>query len=308
MRALVGYTGFVGSNLYRYGEFDRGFNSRNIEEAYGLGPELLVYAGVRAEKYLANEYPDRDRAAVVQAQENIDRIAPKKLVLISTIDVLGETASADEDTPVETNGLQPYGQHRYLLEKWVREQYQDALIIRLPALFGIHLKKNFIYDYIQKIPFKLKKGKMEELCALCPEIGDYYAISEDGYYQCRTLASAEKIVLKRLLDQVSFNALYFTDSRNSYQFYPLDRLWGDMQTALANGLTLWHPATEPITAGKLYYELEGREFHNEILERPVNYHFVTKYAELFGGSGGYICESRQIVEKIRKFVKQYAEG
>lgn len=36
MNALVGYTGFVGSNLYAKGTFDRVYNSKNIEEAYGL--------------------------------------------------------------------------------------------------------------------------------------------------------------------------------------------------------------------------------------------------------------------------------
>ena len=35
MTALVGYTGFVGSNLYAAGGIDRAYNSKNIEEAYG---------------------------------------------------------------------------------------------------------------------------------------------------------------------------------------------------------------------------------------------------------------------------------
>lgn len=87
MKALVGYTGFVGSNLYEKGDFDRVFNSKNIEEAYELCPDLLVYAGMRAEKYLANNAPEKDMELVYQAEENISKISPKKLVLISTIDV-----------------------------------------------------------------------------------------------------------------------------------------------------------------------------------------------------------------------------
>ncbi len=56
MKALVGYTGFVGSNIYDAAgkEIDTVYNSRNIEEAYGTMPDLLIYAGLRAEKYLAN--------------------------------------------------------------------------------------------------------------------------------------------------------------------------------------------------------------------------------------------------------------
>ena len=47
--ALVGYTGFVGSNIYAAGSFDGAYNSKNIEEAYGTNPDLLIYAGLRAE-------------------------------------------------------------------------------------------------------------------------------------------------------------------------------------------------------------------------------------------------------------------
>ena len=56
MVALVGYTGFVGSNLYsRARNRIKGvYNSQNIEKAYGLEPEVLIYEGLRAEKYLAN--------------------------------------------------------------------------------------------------------------------------------------------------------------------------------------------------------------------------------------------------------------
>ncbi len=32
MRALIGHTGFVGSNLLKQAEFDRCYNSKNIEE------------------------------------------------------------------------------------------------------------------------------------------------------------------------------------------------------------------------------------------------------------------------------------
>lgn len=41
--ALVGYTGFVGSNIYAAGSFDGAYNSKNIEEAYGTNPDLLIY-------------------------------------------------------------------------------------------------------------------------------------------------------------------------------------------------------------------------------------------------------------------------
>jgi len=143
MNALVGYTGFVGSNLYENGKFDVVYNSKNIEEAYGLEPDLLVYAGLRAEKYLANNAPEKDMEQIIQAEENIKKIKPKKLVLISTVDVFKEPRNVDENSEIDTENLHAYGYNRYQLELWVRKHDPEALIIRLPGLFGKNIKKKF---------------------------------------------------------------------------------------------------------------------------------------------------------------------
>ena len=100
---------------------------------------------------------------IYQAQKNISSINPKKVVLISTIDVFKTPVNVNETTKIDTKNLHAYGYNRYQLECWVRENYPDALIIRLPALFGINLKKNFIYDFINLIPYMLTEKKMEEL-------------------------------------------------------------------------------------------------------------------------------------------------
>jgi len=126
MKILVGSTGFVGSNILKSFSFDRSFNSKNIDDAYSLNPELLVYAGLRAEKFLANSDPEADMANIYAAEENIRKINPKRLVLISTVDVLKNPCGCDESTEIETDGLHPYGLNRYRLESWVRENYPDA--------------------------------------------------------------------------------------------------------------------------------------------------------------------------------------
>ena len=308
MNILVGSTGFVGSNLYEYGEFDRAFHSTDIREAYGLCPDLLVYAGLRAEKYLANTYPEKDMERIREAENNIRLIQPKKLVLISTIDVLKTTDRVDEDTDVETEGLHAYGYHRYLLEKWVRENYPDACIIRLPALFGKNIKKNFIYDYMMKVPFRIHKDKWKELMAVCPELKDFYPVQENDFYRCKKLSLEEKERLTAVLDKARFTALHFTDSRSRYQFYPLKRLWSDIQKLLEHHILLWHPATEPVSAGELFYYLEGKEFKNEIMDTPADYDFITKYAAVFGKDGEYICDKEEVLGEIGRFVGEYKKA
>ena len=51
---LVGYTGFVGSNIASGHDFTWKMNSKNKEESFGKRPDLLVYAGLRAEKFLVS--------------------------------------------------------------------------------------------------------------------------------------------------------------------------------------------------------------------------------------------------------------
>lgn len=302
MNALVGYTGFVGSNLYESGVFDAVYNSKNIQEAFGTNPDLLVYAGLRAEKYLANNEPAKDMELIIGAEDNIRKINPKKLVLISTIDVFKTPSGVDEETLIDTDGLYAYGFDRYQLELWVRQNYPDALIIRLPGLFGKNIKKNFIYDFINVIPFMLKKDKFEELAKKEPVLNEYYQLQDNGFYKVNVNES-DKEGLKQVFLRLGFSALNFTDSRSKYQFYNLGRLWDDMNTAIGAGITLWHPATEPVSVGELYHFLTGKEFINELKGAPADYDYRTIHDGLFDGKDGYICNKLKIMEDISRFVK-----
>lgn len=192
MKSLVGSTGFVGSNLREGGDFDALYNSKNIADAFGTSPDLLVYAGARAEMFLANAFPEKDFAQMRDALGNIKNIQPKKLVLISTISVYGENPAGDEDTAIDENTLTAYGRNRLWLENAARGECADALIVRLPALYGKNLKKNFIYDYIHVIPSLLKEEKFRELAAAGGSLDDFYERQGNGFYQCRKLMPEER--------------------------------------------------------------------------------------------------------------------
>lgn len=304
MIALVGYTGFVGSNIYAAGKekISGLYNSKNIESAYGTQPDLLIYAGLRAEKYLANNFPEKDMSLITQAEENITKIAPKKLVLISTIDVFKTPINVDENSDIDSTELLPYGYNRYQLEQWVRKNYPDALIIRLPGLFGQNIKKNFIYDFINLIPFMLTREKYEELSQKDLEIKKYYSLQDNGFYKVQ-VSDEDKPHLKERFKKLQFSALNFTDSRSVYQFYNLAHLWRDIQTALDAGITLWHPATEPISAGELYQHLTGETFVNNLNGAPASYNYKTIHAQTFGGNCGYIENKQVLLDNIKEFVE-----
>ena len=304
MIALVGYTGFVGSNIYAEAgnKIEAVYNSKNIEDAFGTHPDLLIYAGLRAEKYLANNAPARDMELIRQAEDNILKIGPKKLVLISTIDVFKSPRNVDEASKIDTENLHAYGYNRYRLELWVRETYPDALIIRLPGLFGKNIKKNFIYDFINVIPFMLKEEKLEELAKKDPGLRKYYTLEDNGFYKVN-VPENERELLKSKFRKLGFSALSFTDSRSVYQFYDLANLWRDTCTALNAGITLWHPATEPVSAGELYRYLTGETFVNELEGAPAAYDYKTIHARLFHGENGYICSKADVLRQIKAFVE-----
>ena len=62
--ALIGHTGFVGSNLDRPERFQARFNSQNFREMAGRRFEQLVCAGISAVKWQANRDPEGDRARI----------------------------------------------------------------------------------------------------------------------------------------------------------------------------------------------------------------------------------------------------
>ncbi len=302
MKALVGYTGFVGSNLAASCKFDGLYNSKNIKDAYGTNPDVLYYSGVPAAKFIANKFPDMDMAIMRGAVENIRKINPKKLVLISTVDVYKDPNGKDEDAVMDTDGLEAYGKNRLWLEQQVKQVCPDCHIVRLPGLYGKNIKKNFIYDFINFIPALLNEKKMAELSAKEPALKEFYALRDDGFWAVK--ADADRTALKELFKKLGFSALNFTDSRGVFQYYNLKYLYKDIQKVIENDIKLMNIATQPIEIGELHRVLTGQEFVNKVAAKPPYYDFRTKHAEIFGGKDGYIQTSDFVYNDVKEFVSE----
>lgn len=146
--ALFGYTGFVGGNILARQPFDNLFNSTNASDSAGKEYSLVVFAAARAEKWRINQDPESDLRHIEELESLIAGVSALSFVLVSTVDVYKMPVAVDETTPIDTAGLHAYGAHRYRLEEFVRELNPDALIVRLPGLFGHGLKKNVIFDLL----------------------------------------------------------------------------------------------------------------------------------------------------------------
>ena len=126
--ALLGYTGFVGSHIRENLSPDctKYFNSKNILDAVDQEFDTVYCA------------PD-----VGVDVEVLYTIKCRVFILISTIDVHNrEVLDQVEDHIVPCKES-----YRYELEVHLRQHFGDKLVIaRLPALFGVGLKTNYVYD------------------------------------------------------------------------------------------------------------------------------------------------------------------
>jgi nucleoside-diphosphate-sugar epimerase len=147
-RGLIGHTGFVGSNLARLTHFDSCYNSSNIDSIAGEEFDLLVCAGVRAEKWMANRNPDQDKAGIDRLLDALKDVRATQVILISTVDVFLTPIGPDEGTTVVTEGLHAYGRHRFELEQELARRF-PTLVARLPGLYGRGIKKNVIHDFLK---------------------------------------------------------------------------------------------------------------------------------------------------------------
>lgn len=145
--ALIGYTGFVGSNIAAQHRFDDTYNTSNINDIDGKAYDFVVSAATYAEMWKINQDPEGDLAQINALINHLKTVKAKKFVLISTVGIYKNPNGADEDTPIDLDGLAPYGLNRNHLEEFVRTNF-DATIVRLPGLFGRGLKKNVIFDLL----------------------------------------------------------------------------------------------------------------------------------------------------------------
>ncbi|RIX48512.1 MAG: NAD(P)-dependent oxidoreductase [Rhodocyclales bacterium GT-UBC] len=148
--ALIGYSGFVGGSLLKQRPFDDFYRSANIHAIRGKKFETIVCSAAPAQKWIANKNPDGDAENINALIEQLKTVRSEKFILISTVDVFKHPIDVHEDSPVDETGLHPYGLHRRHLERFVEQHFPGSLIVRLPGLVGPGLRKNIIFDFLNK--------------------------------------------------------------------------------------------------------------------------------------------------------------
>jgi len=243
--AIVGYTGFVGSNLCKQTAFEFLFNSSNIQDIEGKVFDALVFSGAPANKWIANKEPEQDWQNLQQIMARLKTVQAKQLVLISTVDVIPPSdAPQDESADVTKGENHAYGRHRLALEQFMQAQFPNTLVVRLPGLFGPGLKKNVIYDLVHN------------------------------------------------------NMLAAINPASSFQYYDITRLWADITRALENQLDLVHLFTQPVTTRDILQRYFPNKPVGQSPAPEAHYDHRTRYAALYGGSGGWIASADTVLARL----------
>lgn len=169
---IIGKDGFVGSTLMKGLPGANGFGSKDSHLAPSMPHGNVVICGARGSKFAANQDPRKDALEIAELFLTVSDLRRyKRIILVSTIDVYGSKHSRHEGDirDAETH----YGIHRRELEDLLLDRFDDKLfIVRLPSIFGPGMKKNLLFDLINRRP-----------------IGPINIASEQQWYDMRDFSS-----------------------------------------------------------------------------------------------------------------------
>ncbi len=148
--ALIGYTGFIGSNLLKIKPKLIKFNSKNISKIKYQEFNTVICAGTYSKIWLAKKNPKKDFNHIQKLINNLKFVKTKKFILISTCEVYGKHKKCNEKTKIIKSRLSNYGLNRLYLEEFVQKKFLDHHIIRLPIVYGKGFNKNFLFDLMNK--------------------------------------------------------------------------------------------------------------------------------------------------------------
>ena len=314
MDCLIGSTGFVGGHLDARHAFDARLNSKTISQAFGCGFDLVVCAAAPGSMFQANRFPERDKQLVDKLIDQLSRIKAERFVLISSIAVLADFAGCQDETTTSYQQDLAYGRNRRALEIFCLEHFANCLTVRLPALFGNGLQKNFIFDILNPMPTMLTEQRMAalrdtlptDLGAGIPEIYQWDETFELYIIDRHRLeSSGDRPRYDAAVSDAGRSAVRFTHPHSQFQYYAIADLWSDIQKCLHRRLDVVHIAPEPLVAGTVYMALTG-EVMPESDARVHQEDMRTRHAELWGLEGPYCCRSDETLGRLKKFYNEQA--
>lgn len=307
--ALIGATGFVGTNLRLSHDFAAHYASRTIGDSAGRSFGTVVCAAAPATMWEANRNPDRDLANIDALIGHLRGIKAQRFVLISTIAVLADAnAGLDEGSDAfETD--KAYGRNRRHLEVAAQEIFPTCHVLRLPALYGAGLKKNLLFDMLNPAPSFLTEARLGEIHDAIPEAARVELDAVYGWEEGLAMYRCDRALLRRrgreeelvaALGAIGATALAFANGESRFQFYGLAELWADVGRVIEHRVPVLHLAPEPIEVADLYRELTGEPFPPSTAS-VYREDMRTRHADLWGRAGEYSQDRATVLDRLRDF-------
>lgn len=160
MSVLIGSTGYIGSTLGKSKSYSCYVNSKNFKSISGKNFDLLVCAGLPAQKWRANNNPHADWQNVTELSEVLKNVQADVAVLISTFDVYQPPIGSNENCKPSLFGSEAYGVNRAWFELFFQSNFPKTHILRLPGLYSKDVRKNLIHDILNNKFDQLDKVNM----------------------------------------------------------------------------------------------------------------------------------------------------
>lgn len=139
MLGLIG-NGLIGRRLQTFLSVDCVFTKANISALANYQFDSIYCAAPSGNRIWADQNPVQDTEQCDQLIANLITVTAPKIVLIST-----------GDTQVRPDTV--YGHNRLRLENFVKNNFKQHHIVRLPSLIGNDITKNMLYDIKHQTPW-----------------------------------------------------------------------------------------------------------------------------------------------------------
>lgn len=132
MIGVIG-NGLIGKRLQSFLPVDNVYTRKNINALGNTAHDILYCAAPSGNRIWAEQNPGLDSDSCLELISNLMSVTDTKLILLST-----------GDTQVRPNTA--YGRNRLMLETFVKNNFKNYHIVRLPSLIGNDITKNMLYD------------------------------------------------------------------------------------------------------------------------------------------------------------------
>jgi hypothetical protein len=139
MIALIG-NGLIGKRIQSFINVDHVFTSKNINTLNNYKFDLIYIAAPSGNRVWAEDNPAQDTNCVNTIIDYLQKQVTARIILISS-----------GDTQIRPDTV--YGYNRLNLENYVKDNFKEYHIIRLPSLIGREITKNMLYDIKHNTPW-----------------------------------------------------------------------------------------------------------------------------------------------------------